>query len=58
MECYSALKRKEILEFPGGSVGWGSGIPTVAQVTALAHVQSLAWELPHATCMARKKNFF
>ena len=36
-------------EFPGGSVGKGPGIVTaVALVRAVAQVQPLAWELPHA----------
>ena len=30
------------LEFPCGSVGWGSSI-----VTAMVQVPSLAWELPY-----------
>ena len=39
----------QILEFPGGSVGQGSGVvTTAAQVTAVAQVQLLARELPHA----------
>ena len=46
----------KLLEFPGGSVGEGSGIvTTVALVTAEAWVRSLAWELPHAMKVAKKK---
>ena len=42
-------------EFPCGLAGWGSGIVTaVTQVTSVAWVQSPAWELPHATGMAKK----
>ena len=37
-------------EFPSGSVGWGSNI-----VTVMMQVQSLAWELPHAACEAKKE---
>ena len=44
------------LAFPGVSVGWGSGIVTaVAQVTAVAGVQTLAQEFPYATGTAFKK---
>ena len=39
-----------IREFPGGSVGKGSGI-----ITAVAHVRSLAQELPHVTGTAKKR---
>ena len=43
-------------EFPGGSVGQGSGTVTaVARVASVAWVQSLARELPHATVTAKKK---
>ena len=38
------------MEFPGGSAGLGSAI-----VTALAQVQSLAQELPHAAGAAKKE---
>ena len=45
-----------ILEFPGGAVGQGSGVvTTVAQVTAMVRVRSLARELLHAAGTARKK---
>ena len=45
------------MEFPGGSVGWGSGIVTaVAWVAAVAQVQSLAPERLHAVGVANKKN--
>ena len=38
----------QLWEFPGGLAVKGSGIVTaVAQVTAVAGVQSLAWELTH-----------
>lgn len=43
-------------EFSCGSLGEGSIVVTaVARVAALAWVQSLAWELLHATGMAKKK---
>lgn len=46
----------QILETPSGSVGKGPGVVTaVAQVTAVVGVHSLAWELPHAMCAAKKK---
>ena len=42
--------------FSGGSVGWGSGIVTsVAWVTAMAPVWSLAQELLPAVGAAKKK---
>ena len=42
-------------EFPGGSMGLGSGIVTaMAQVTAVVCVLSLAWELLQATCVGKK----
>lgn len=45
-----------ILEFPGGAVGQGSGvITTVAQVTAMVRVRSLARELPRAASIGKKK---
>lgn len=37
------------MEFPGGESGQGSGI-----VAAVARVQSLAWELLHATGETKK----
>ena len=49
-------KKNSGLESPCGSVGYGSGIfTTVAQVTAVAQVGSLAWELPRAMGTAGKK---
>lgn len=43
------------VEFPGGSVGYGSGIVTaVALAAAVVHIQSLAQEILHATGMAKK----
>ena len=36
-------------EFPGGLAGSGSGF-----VTAVAWVQSLAWELPHSLGVVKK----
>ena len=39
-----------LLEFLGGLMVKGSSI-----VTAVAQVQSLAWELPHAMDVAKKK---
>ena len=42
--------------FPGGLAVKGSGIVTaVAQVTAVAGVQSLAREFPHAEAWSKKK---
>lgn len=42
--------------FPAGSVGKGAGIvPAVAQVVAMALVQSLAQEFPPAMGTAKKK---
>ena len=35
-------------EFHCGAAGWGSGI-----ITAVAQVQSLAWQLPHAAGTAK-----
>ena len=44
------------MEFPGGLVVKGSGLVTAkAQVIAVAQVQSLAWKLPHAAGMAKKR---
>ena len=43
------IYKSRVLEFPGGLVGKESGgVTAVAQVTAVAWVQSLVWELPHA----------
>ena len=43
--CFNTRKQ----EFPSGSGGWGSSVViAMAQVTAMAWVQSPAWELPHA----------
>ena len=43
-------------EFPGGSVGEGSGVVmAVAQVPAVVLVRSLAQEFPPATGMAKGK---
>ena len=41
---------EKLLEFPDGTVGSGSGV-----VTAVARVQSLAWELGFAAGAATKK---
>ena len=50
--------RKAAEEFPGGSAGLGSGIVIdVAQVTPVAVVQSLAWELLHAMGVAKRKGY-
>ena len=38
------FKNYEYREFPGGSVGWESGL-----VSSMARVRFLAQELPHAT---------
>ena len=44
-------------EFSYGTVGQGSGIVTaLTQVTAMARIQSLSWELPHASGAARNNN--
>lgn len=44
------------MEFPAGSVGYGSGVVTaVAQVIAVVRVQSLAWELPMPQAQPLKK---
>ena len=45
--CYNSNLGKE---FPGGSVGWGSGV-----VTAVASVQSLTRELLHVAGVAKKR---
>ena len=43
-------------EFPGGSLDEGPVVTAVAQVEAVAWVQSsLAWELPHVQDTAKKK---
>ena len=53
MKCCFLLFIKRALEFPGGSVGSGSGIVTAAAwVAAAAQVQSLVWKFPHAMGMA------
>ena len=45
-----------ILEFPGGSAGYGSGVVTaVAQVAGVVWVRSLAWEHSYAASTAKKK---
>ena len=42
-------------ELPCGAMGYGSGIVTaVAQVAAVAQVQSLTWVLLYASGMAKK----
>ena len=42
------------LEFPKGIAGQGSSIVTAAaKVAAVAGVQALAWELPHAVGVAK-----
>ena len=44
------------MEFPGGSASLGSCVVTpVALVTVVAQVQSLAWEVSHATEVVKKK---
>ena len=53
------LKNHIVLGVPGGLVGEGSSVVTsVAQVTIVVQVLSLAWELPHTVGMAPppKKN--
>ena len=45
------------MESPGG-LAFGDlalSLPSMAQVTAAAWVGSMAWELPHATGIAKKK---
>ena len=43
-------------EFSDGLAGSGSCVfTTVALVTAVAQLQSLAWELPHAAGVAKRK---
>ena len=43
-------------EFPGGAVDSGSGVVTaVVWITAVARVQSLTQELPHAVGIAKKR---
>ena len=45
------------MEFSGGLASWGPGVVTaVAQVTAVAWVQSLAGKLLHALSMANNNN--
>ena len=47
------LNNKE--EFPCGTMGKGTSVVTaVALIAAMAQVQSLAWEFPHATGVAKK----
>lgn len=41
--------------FPDGSADQGSSSLLVAQVVAVAQVQSLAWELEHAVRVAKNK---
>ena len=42
-------------EFPGGLSGLGSSVVTaVAQVAAVVHIRSQAWELPYASGAAKK----
>ena len=43
-------------EFPCGAAGYGSSVvAAAAQVTAVAHVRSLVWELPRAVGKAKKQ---
>ena len=43
-------------EFTGGAAFYGSSALTAsAQVATVARVQAAAWELPHATGIAKKK---
>ena len=45
------------MEFPCSAVDYGSGIVTeAAWVVAVAQVQSLPWERPHATWSVAKIN--
>ena len=45
---WAYLQKSNRMEFPGSSVGYGSGIvPTVAQVTTVVWVWSLALEILH-----------
>ena len=51
---YTCSLRGQILEFLCGAASKISRIITAAaQIAALALVQSLAWELPHATGVAK-----
>ena len=50
-----AIFREASSEFSGGSEDEGSIVTAVARVTAVAQVQSLAWELLHAAGEALKK---
>lgn len=54
--CQEIKVKNDWLEFPSGAAGKGSGIAdATALVVAVARVQSQAWELPHASDMAKKK---
>ena len=45
-----------MVRVPCGTVGWGSGVVTAAAwISAMAQVQSLAWELLHTMGIAKKK---
>ena len=41
---------KTVLEFPDGSMGWGSSL-----VSAVLQIRSLAWEFPHAMGLTKTK---
>ena len=44
-----------IVEFPGGSMDWGSGVVTaVAWIAAVVQVRTLAQELIHVAGIAKK----
>ena len=50
MQLGSRIDLKDIEEFSGGSEGQGSSVAiAVAWVTAVAHIQSLAWKLAQAS---------
>ena len=49
-------QKKELQAFPSGLIAKGTGTVTaVAQVTAVTWVQSLIWELLHATAATKKR---
>lgn len=53
----NSFKQTWTLEFPGVLVGLGSNtVTTVALVTAVAQLQSLAWELPHPKSAPKKED--
>ena len=51
----SGLCGGEVQSPPQHNVLWSSIAATAVQVTAVARIQSLAWELPYVTGTAKKK---